>query len=60
MVTADCLTWGSNSIEFEAEAGRAYYLVVDGYDEDAGPFGAQFECSDEGSNGGGDDTFNPF
>jgi len=62
LVTADCMTWGSNSIEFEAEEGKSYYLVIDGYDEDAGPFGAQLECSEEGSNGAGSGElpFNPF
>jgi len=60
LVTADCLTWGSNSIEFEAEEGRSYYLVIDGYDEDAGPFEAQLECSSQSSTGSDDDTFNPF
>ena len=44
LVMGQCVTWGSNSIEFEAEAGRTYYLVVDGYDNDAGPFDAILEC----------------
>lgn len=44
LVTGDCSDFGHNSVEFEAVEGRTYYLIVDGYDEDAGPFGARLEC----------------
>ncbi|MBJ95887.1 MAG: hypothetical protein CMP23_15605 [Rickettsiales bacterium] len=62
LVTGQCLTWGSNSVEFEAKAGRGYYLVVDGYDMDAGPFEAHLECSNEGnsSSSGSLGVSNPF
>ncbi len=35
---------GFNSVTFEAEAGRAYVLVVDGFARDAGPFEARVDC----------------
>lgn len=35
---------GFNSVTFEAEAGRRYYLVVDGYNGDAGAFEVQLDC----------------
>ncbi|MEE2829695.1 MAG: hypothetical protein VX498_10960 [Myxococcota bacterium] len=44
LLFAQCLTWGSNSVEFEAVAGQVYYLVVDGYDNDAGLFEAALTC----------------
>ncbi len=44
LVTGECAEWGSNSVEFDAVEGKTYYLIVDGFDEDAGPFGAQLEC----------------
>lgn len=43
---ADCVTWGGNSATFEAEAGRSYLLVVDGYHADAGAFEARLTCAD--------------
>ena len=52
LVTAECLTWGSNSVQFEAQAGQSYYLVVDGYDSDAGPFEAMLECEGQGAASG--------
>ena len=52
LVMGECLTWGSNSIEFDAVAGQSYYLVVDGYDNDAGPFEATLECEGSGSSSG--------
>jgi hypothetical protein len=56
---ADCLDWGSNSVAFEAVAGQTYYLVVDGYDTDAGPFVAALQCDPGFFDGGGDDPFSP-
>ena len=40
-----CPAWGGNSATFEAQAGRTYLLVVDGYHEDAGAFEAQLDCT---------------
>ncbi len=39
------LARGFHSLSWEAEAGRAYYLVVDGYGDDAGAFEAQLSCA---------------
>ena len=36
---------GFNSVEFDAEAGKTYYLVVDGYDGDSGAFDAKLDCT---------------
>jgi hypothetical protein len=36
---------GFNSVSFDAIAGHAYYLVVDGYDDAAGPFVASIDCA---------------
>ncbi len=36
---------GFNAVTFEAAAGHRYYLVVDGYDDAAGPFGARIDCT---------------
>jgi murein DD-endopeptidase MepM/ murein hydrolase activator NlpD len=33
-------------VEFEAVAGEPLYLVIDGYDGDAGPFAAVVECAE--------------
>ncbi len=63
LVTAECLDWGHNSIEFEAQAGQSYYLVVDGYDNDAGPFEAMIECesdADVGASSGSLGASDPF
>jgi hypothetical protein len=61
LVMGQCLTWGSNSIEFDAEAGQSYYLVVDGYDNDAGPYEAVLECEGSGaSSNGGLGASDPF
>lgn len=39
------IAYGFNAVEFEAEAGHTYYLVVDGYDDNAGPFDARVDCT---------------
>ncbi len=57
LVTAQCMEWGHNSVDFDAVAGQTYYLVVDGYDNDAGLFTANLECDGSSSD---DDTLNPF
>ena len=59
-VEADCLHWGSNAVEFQAVAGASYYLVVDGYDTDAGPFEAALECSSAFDDDGADDLLGPI
>jgi len=43
---------GFNDLSFEVEAGKTYFVVVDGFDGAAGAFGAELECS--GSTDGGD------
>jgi len=40
----EAFAWGSDSVTFEAEAGRSYYLVVDGRDDAAGPYAAELDC----------------
>jgi hypothetical protein len=44
---ADAVARGFNDVTFEAEAGARYYLVVDGFHGEAGPFDAQLECDGE-------------
>lgn len=39
------LTRGHNGLQFEAVESVTYYLVIDGYDGDAGPFSAEIECA---------------
>jgi len=46
LATSNCSDWGSNSVEFEAVEGSTYFLVVDGYHEDHGPYTAQLTCDD--------------
>jgi len=66
LATGDCEQWGLNSLSFEAEKGQTYYLVVDGYDDDAGTFTAKLTCdADDDDNtfvgsGDPDETINPF
>jgi hypothetical protein len=46
-VNTQCLEeggYGFNSVEFEAVSGYTYYLVVDGFDGDVGPFSATLNC----------------
>jgi hypothetical protein len=38
---------GFNSLSFEAVAGRRYYLVVDGWNGENGPFEVELECAGE-------------
>jgi hypothetical protein len=44
-VNNQCLANGFNSMQFEAVAGHTYYLVIDGFDGDAGPYTAQLDCN---------------
>ena len=60
LAVANCETWGLNSVEFEAEAGATYYLVVDGYDNDSGGFQAQLSCDEADNPFSLDDPSNPF
>lgn len=41
---AECVAHGFNSVEFDAVPGRTYYLVVDGFYEEMGPFQAELRC----------------
>ncbi len=41
---AECVAHGFNSVEIEAVPGRTYYLVVDGFYEETGPFQARLDC----------------
>ena len=41
---AQCVAHGFNSVEFDAVPGRTYYLVVDGFWEETGPFQAELNC----------------
>ena len=49
------IAMGFNSVEFDAQAGHTYLLVVDGYDDNAGPFAARLECAASST----DDPFAP-
>ncbi len=40
----EALAWGTESVVFEAEAHKSYYLVVDGRDGGAGPYRAELDC----------------
>ena len=42
------LARGPNSLDFEVTAGERYYLLIDGYQGDAGPFEAQLSCDGDG------------
>lgn len=42
---------GFNDVTFDAVAGETVYLVLDGFDSDAGPFTWELDC--EGHDGGG-------
>jgi hypothetical protein len=44
LATGQCSDWGANSVAFDAVAGRTYFLVVDGYGNDAGAFTAALTC----------------
>jgi hypothetical protein len=41
------LARGFNEISFEARAGESYFLVIDGYNGDAGRFEAALDCESE-------------
>ncbi len=40
----NAIAWGPNSTTFDAVEGRTYYVVVDGYDGDAGYFALEMDC----------------
>ncbi len=50
--SANAVERGFNDVSFEVEAGKTYFVVVDGIDGDAGAFELAVECS--GSEDGGD------
>jgi len=41
------LVRGFNEVRFEARAGESYFLVIDGYNGDAGSFEAALDCESE-------------
>jgi hypothetical protein len=43
---ANCLAWGTNEVSFAAQAGSAYFVVVDGYGKAPAGFGPLFGASD--------------
>jgi len=43
-INTQCFAAGANSVRFAAVSGHTYYLVVDGYDGSAGPYGAELDC----------------
>ncbi len=51
-VAASAVARGFNDVSFEVEAGKTYFLVVDGFDGAMGAFDAELECT--GSEDGGD------
>ena len=51
-VAASAVARGFNDVSFEVEAGKTYFLVVDGFDGAAGAFEAELECT--GAEDGGD------
>jgi hypothetical protein len=40
----NAIAWGPNSTTFDAVQGRTYYVVVDGFDGDAGYFAVEMDC----------------
>jgi hypothetical protein len=42
------LARGPNGLDFDVVAGERYYLLIDGYDGDAGPFDVELVCDDDG------------
>ena len=57
LLAADCTAWGANSVGFDAVAGHTYFLVIDGYNDDAGPFAAELACPDDDPADDGDWPF---
>ncbi len=43
-LSTECIAQGFNSVTFEGVAGQAYFVVIDGYYLDAGPFFATVSC----------------
>jgi hypothetical protein len=44
-MSSNAVTWGFNSLLFEPEAGKTYYVVIDGYDGDAGEYTLELDCN---------------
>lgn len=42
---AHSVAWGFNSVRFTPEGSGPYYIVVDGYDGDAGAFQLELDCN---------------
>ena len=42
---SNCLDWGDTSTSFSAVAGQTYYVVVDGFQGDAGSYDIDVTCS---------------
>ena len=41
---ASCVAWSTNVVEWDAEAGTTYYVVVDGYEEAIGEYSVEMSC----------------
>ncbi len=39
------MAWGFNSLLFTPEGSGPFYIVVDGYDGDAGAFQLELDCN---------------
>jgi|GEM_PF-1775811 len=44
-MSSNAVAWGFNSLIFEPEAGKTYYVVVDGYSGDAGAYELELDCA---------------
>ncbi len=44
-MNTSAVAWGFNTLEFTPTGGNTYYVVVDGYDGDAGAFQLELDCS---------------
>jgi hypothetical protein len=40
-----CVAFGFNSVQFDPIPGETYFVAIDGFDDHAGPFQAQLDCS---------------
>ena len=44
-ISSEALVWGLNYVGFDAIAGQTYFVVVDGYNGDAGEFQLEADCN---------------
>jgi hypothetical protein len=44
-INNQCIEDGFNTMQFEAVAGHTYFLLIDGFAGDAGPYTATLDCN---------------